>query len=406
MTVRVMNSSVNSSGRHIRSSTIGLAAAAFISFFIFGFSDVLKGTAIPEIISTTSIGYGGGGALIGFTYFGFFAGTLGSVLLLKKYPAPKLLIFAAVSACAGLWLFSIAAVPAMMFASAFLIGIGGGLIDVTANLTIRMTADSSRIGHRLNQLAFFHGFGAILSPLFAGIVLSLTAQWRRIYFFAALLTVLLVIVIFVLIRKADIRQLKEETPEKLTIHPGVILLGGALFFYMTLEAGISGWMVEYGKNSVGIGEREALFYLSLFFILLTAGRLLSSFYVDRFGLYRSILLNFIVIFVFVAGGVTFKFLFVLIPCSGLFMAPIFPTTVALISNELDSSNIRILGFFFAIAGLGGIFGPWMIGLLAAEFSLQTGLTLLMAFTVCAVIICGLYTFTGRMRKHKGKEIQP
>ena len=167
---------------------------------------------------------------------------------------------------------------------------------------------------------------------------------------------------------------------------------------MTLEAGISGWMVEYGRT-VGLGEQTALFYLSLFFILLTAGRFLSSFYVDRLGLQRSILVNFLVILVLVAGGSIFRKFFILIPCAGLFMAPIFPTTVALISHELGSSNIRVLGFFFAVAGLGGIFGPWMIGMLAKGFSLQTGLALLMVFAVCAVTVCALYRcVSGRGKK--------
>ena len=72
----------NNSIKKFRST--GLVVASFLSFFIFGFSDVLKGTAIPEIIAETSFGYNTGGALIGFTYFGFFAGTLSSVFSAQK----------------------------------------------------------------------------------------------------------------------------------------------------------------------------------------------------------------------------------------------------------------------------------------------------------------------------------
>ena len=370
-----------------------------MAFFIFGFSDVLKGTAIPEIIAETSVGYNTGGALIGFTYFGFFAGTLGSVFVLKKRQAPELMGAAVIIACLGLSVFSLAANVGIMFIAAFLIGIGGGLIDVTANMTIRMSAEKTKLGRRLNQLAFFHGTGAIVSPMFAGLILSLTAQWRRIYFFAAVLTAVLVIIILALIKKAGMKVVEEEEQDKLSINPSVALLGGVLFFYMTLEAGISGWMVEYGRT-IGLSNQIALFYLSLFFILLTAGRFLSSLYVDRLGLHKSILLNFTVILALVAGGITFKDFFILIPCAGFFMAPIFPTTVALISNELGSTNIRTLGFFFAVAGLGGIFGPWMIGMLAKSFSLQTGLALLMVFAICAITICSLYSCVS----YRGKKI--
>ena len=278
-----------------------------------------------------------------------------------------------------------------MFAAAFLIGGGGGLIDVTANLTIRMISDRQRIGRRLNQLAFFHGGGAIVSPFFAGLILSLTAQWRSIYLYAGVLTSLLVIVIVVLVRRTGIKELQsEDDPGSLRFNPAVALLGGALFFYMTLEAGISGWIVEYGRNTIGLNENTALFYLSLFFILLTAGRFFSSFYVDRIGLHRSVFLNFILILILVGAGVLFEKLFFLIAISGFFMAPIFPTTVALISYELGSSNIRIMGVFFSVAGLGGIFGPWMIGMVADSFSLQAGFALLMVFSISAITISALF----------------
>ena len=176
----------------------------------------LRGTAIPEIIAETSVGYNTGGALIGFTYFGFFFGTLSSVFLLKKLQAPLLMGAAVITACAGLGVFSLAVRVGMMFIAAFLIGTGGGLIDVTANLTVRMSADKSKLGQRLNQLAFFHGTGAIVSPLFAGIILSLTAQWRRIYFFAALLTAVLVLIILILVKQAGVQKTAaEEKTEKL-----------------------------------------------------------------------------------------------------------------------------------------------------------------------------------------------
>ena len=153
----------NTSIKKFRST--GLVVASFLSFFIFGFSDVLKGTAIPEIIAETSFGYNTGGALIGLHISDSLPGP--SVpFFCSKMAAPVLMAVAVAAACSGLVLCSVEGQVFIMFAAAFLIGGGGGLIDVTANLTIRMISDRKRIGRRLNQLAFFHGGGAIVSPFF------------------------------------------------------------------------------------------------------------------------------------------------------------------------------------------------------------------------------------------------
>ena len=223
----------------------------------------------------------------------------------------------------------------------------------------------------------------------------MTASWRFVYVYAAIFCSLLAaVIIFLTGRKRKAEETENRTFAKLKVGPQVVLLGIILFFYMTLEAGISGWIVEYGRAVSGLNEASSLFYLSLFFILLTAGRFLSSFYVDKFGLNRSIMFNFVMVLLLVAGGTMYRNLTILIPVSGLFMAPIFPTTVALISNQLKSSNIRIMGIFFSIAGIGGVFGPWMIGLLAKGFSLQTGFALLMIFAICGLTVCALFICVG------------
>lgn len=379
-----------------KNSLIGLVAASFLAFFIFGFSDVLKGTAIPEIIHTGNISYNTGGALIGAIYVGFFSGALISVALLKKLRAPVLVSAAAVLISAGLVFFSFSQSVILMFISAFLMGTGGGLIDVTAVLTIRMITEKSKIGGRFNLLTFFHGLGAILAPFFAGFILIKFSDWHKIYFFAGTAILLITIFIIFVIRRG-LPRYPDESSEQISIkvNSKVLILGGLIMLYMAIEIGISGWIVEYGKTIVGLGMQKALFYLSLFFILITAGRFLSSLYVDALGLSLAVLINYAGVLILITLGLIFNGMSILIPISGIFMASIFPTTVALISNELGGSNIRIMGVFFATGGIGGIAGPWLIGLISKYFSLQTGFSLLAVFSLSAVILGAFYHKLGR-----------
>ncbi|MDC7235874.1 MAG: hypothetical protein PQJ58_21810, partial [Spirochaetales bacterium] len=162
--------------------------AAFLAFWIFGFTDTLKGTVLPLILKEGTLSYSLGGALLGFTYLGYFSGTMGSVFILKYSFAPYLLFFAVLFSCLGAFLFGSSAQAVFLFMAVFIIGIGSGLIDVSANVTVKMSSSPEKLGRNMNLLAFFHGLGAIMAPAFAGVVLGKTSNWQIVYQTAALIT--------------------------------------------------------------------------------------------------------------------------------------------------------------------------------------------------------------------------
>ncbi|MDC7231697.1 MAG: MFS transporter, partial [Spirochaetales bacterium] len=182
----------------------------------------------------------------------------------------------------------------------------------------------------------------------------------------------------------------------------LIYLGFLLFFYMTMEAGIAGWIVEYYRTVLMESEALSLFSLSLFFILITAGRLVSSFYADRIGLDNTLLLNMAAAMGCLIIGTLFRQAAILIPCSGFFLATAFPSTVALLSKVLKTGNIRILGAFFSIGGLGGLAGPWLIGAFARQAGLDRAYLLLIPFSLCGVL--SIYLF--KRNYHERTDIQP
>lgn len=365
--------------------------SAFMAFWIFGFTDILKGSVIPYILDEGSLSYSMGGALLGFTYFGFFSGTLGSVFLLKKGFAPYLMFFAVLISCLGSFLFGSVSQGALFFLATYIIGIGSGLIDVSANITVKMSSSPNKLGRNMNLLAFFHGLGAIIAPVFAGLVLSSNQDWHNVYFYAAIIvTILIVFITISVFTSYPVKRREMEQGEVGHWNKSVVFLALLLFFYMTVEAGIAGWLVEYYITYLQQGEALSLFSLSLFFILITAGRLFSSFYADRIGLDNTLLYNLIAAMICLILGVSIESAAILIPCSGFFLATVFPSTAALISTVLRSGNIRILGAFFSIGGLGGLVGPWMIGVLARKTDLDTAFLLLIPFSLCCVLSIQLF----------------
>jgi fucose permease len=125
--------------------------------------------------------------------------------------------------------------------------------------------------------------------------------------------------------------------------------------------------------------------------MLTIGRFLSSRYVDRLGFLRTIILHVLAVSVMVGIPTIFVDAHVLLPLAGLFMAPLFPTTVALLVEDLGMVGLRTTGIFFSIAGLGGLFGPWLIGFISREFSIRAGFVMLPLFACIFLVFTLIYS---------------
>jgi fucose permease len=366
--------------------------------FIMGFSDVLKGSAVAEMVSSLQVDYALGGIILGITYFGFFVGTLATVPLLKKIPVAKMLSASVVITALGVLLFGFASSSMLILFATFLTGMGCGLIDVSANLSTRIAASPDRVGRELNQVAFFHGVGAILAPLFATMVLGYFTSWQYIYRLAA---IVLVVSVFIVSRGVSRSGLDDrvvyEPNQKFVWTWQFVVLGGFLFWYMTLEAGISGWLVAYVRQEAALSEKLSNTYLSLFFIMLTIGRFLSSRYVDRIGLLKTIIIHVLAVLIMVSLPLLFVQAHFLLPLSGLFMAPLFPTTVALLVDDLGMVGLRTTGAFFSIAGLGGLAGPWLIGYISREVSLRIGFGILPLFALAFIVFTIIYLLQKRRK---------
>lgn len=368
-----------------------LVAVSSLSMFLMGFSDALKGSVVGEMVSTAGLDYSFGGLIIGTSYFGFFAGTLATFFLLPVIRVALLLEISLGVIGLGALSFGISSSTFQILFSAFLVGLGCGLVDVTANLAVKVADTHGKVGKALVRLAFYHGVGAIVAPLFALAIITYFHHWQAVYrvaFFVLLAAVILSI--FGIQKSGCFDKRIGSRGSTFMFNKKLVLLAFLLFWYMTIEAGLSGWIVTYAlfvspeKHSLAHG------LLSAFFILLTCGRLVSSNYVDSLGLEKSIILGGAGALISLTISLVFPSLNVLLPLVGLFLSFLFPTTVALISNELGDAGLHTMGIFFSISGIGGLVGPYFVGLLASAVSLTAGMWLLVAFGICFLLFIVRY----------------
>ncbi len=366
-----------------------LTAAAFFGFFVFGFTDNLKGPTLPALLDDLAINYSTGstillGSYIGFVIASFLAGFLAEARGIKS------VLFVAVAALLiGVGGFSFGKTAVLLTFFMLFQGFGMGALELGCNSLIVQLHPADK-GRYLNLMAVTHGLGATLAPLYAGWLLANELSWHIVFRWDIVLIGLL-IALFVLMRFPPQRPHAEQglTMRQLgstAFSPTLLLFYFGMTCYVAVEISIGAWLVEYLQQIHGFGVSQSTLALSIFFGLVIVGRLVGSVVVDRIGYLRAVVIAMACGTLCIGVGLFVPSAFWLLPASGLFLSIIFPTLTAAVSNSYTTNVSAILGLLFTFAGLGGILGPWVVGLIANRAGIQPGFSLILLFGVLTLLI--------------------
>ncbi|MGQ9630876.1 MAG: MFS transporter [bacterium] len=366
-----------------------ITAGSFFAFFLFGFADNMKGPTIPALLRDLNFSYSQGGTVLLGAYVGFLIATLLTGAL-SDIAGKKAVVFAAgASLFLGIAGYSGLSSFWALTTSMVVLGLGLGSLEVGGN-TIIVDLHSRRRGRYLNLLSFFHGVGSMVAPLYAGQLLAAGLSWRRVYQLSLMLVILLPIYFLPIkypkgnsseISGIDLRNLGRSA-----FTGKMALFYFLIAFYVASEIGMASWIVEFLQRAKFQSVVLSSSFLSLFFGGITAGRLLGSFCVERVGYLRIMLYSSIASIACVALG-TFgpPALALFLPLTGIFFSIMFPTTTAAVS-DLHRENVgTILGLLFTFAGVGGMIGPWMVGLLSDWAGIEWGFGAILAFCISMFI---------------------
>ena len=78
-----------------------------------------------------------------------------------------------------------------------------------------------------------------------------------------------------------------------------------------------------------------------------------------------------------------------LPLTGLFFSIIFPTATAAASDLHQEHVGTILGLLFTFAGIGGMFGPWLVGIFSDWIGIQLGFAVILIYCISMSLIFGL-----------------
>lgn len=366
-----------------------LTASGFLSFFIFGFADNLKGPLLPEMTGNGGLSYSQVGTVFLVGYIGFIVATLGCGLLSDRLGHQRVLHLAAFGLLFGGIGFSSMTTYPLLIIFMGVIGLGLGAIELGGN-GLMVELHSATRGRYLNLLGTFHGLGSLTVPLVTAWLLRSGFSWQWIYSSIAVLAILLAVMVWQPKSKdrLSLNRLDVERPSTLGIaftkQMGLYYL--LLSAYVALELGVGAWMIEYLQQDRRMSIATSSLFLSSFFVFILLGRFFGAFLVDAVGHHRAIAISLIGSCTCLAVGIFANAtLAMLLPLSGLFMSIIFPTVTASVSAIHKDKVGSVLGILFAFSGVGGAMGPWTVGVVSDWAGIRMGFASTLGFGLVAIV---------------------
>jgi len=272
----------------------------------------------------------------------------------------------------------------------FLMGAGGGILITAANALAAEVSGAHRASV-LNLTNLFFGLGGFLTPFIAANLFG--KKWVRLCDSIAALSVgtLVVILLTPMEQAHAIHGLSFNSARHLLAQPTLLLLGFFLFLYVSCEVGTWNWLPRH-LIAQGITESRALNILSVGFGLgLLIGRAAVAPILIRVPaltvLACASAAMCITTYLMLRARRTWTVI-AAVACAGLAMAPIYPTTLAIVGDRFQETMATALGIAITCGWIGLAVSSRLIGSMAGGDSqkLRKSLLILPCFSSIMLIV--------------------
>jgi fucose permease len=367
-----------------------LIIAAILAIFVYGMVAATLGTILPDLSRTFGLtpeenSYIALAQGIGLTIASISVGPL------VDNKGKKLSILLALSLIAlSLFLLPSSNGFTMIVAMLLLLGLGGGILVTSANALVSDISPTKRASV-MNILNLFFGLGGFATPFIAGNILG--GNSTKLCYLMAVFTVVTLAANALTRMPPPTKERGFSTAEAsvLLSKPALWLLAAFLFLYVACEVGVWNWLPRH-LIAQGIPEAHAMNILAGGFALgLLVGRMVVSPILMKVPAATVTLVSAVLMAVTtyvmlqsgdpsVAWGMVF--------CAGVAMAPVFPTTLAMVGNTFPRMTATAMGIVITSGWIGLVVSSPIIGQIAGTdpAGLRTALLILPAMSVLMIIV--------------------
>ena len=365
-----------------------LILAAILAILVYGVIASILGTILPDLTTRLQLSNQQSGNIALGQALGLIVASISVGPLIDKR-GKKLALLLGLGLIA-IALFTLPHAPtfeivAFLF---FLLGAGGGIVVTAAN-ALASDVSEDRRASVLNLLNLFFGLGGLITPFLAANLFAGNAV--RLSLFAGILAVVALAVQVVTPMPVPVPSAAGAPGkgEGVLSRPVLYVLALFLFLYVACEVGVWNWLPKY-LISRGIDQTRALNILSLGFALgLLVGRVVISRVLIKVRavtvtLGSAILMSITTYVMLQTADPTMAGVAVF--CAGLAMAPVFPTTLAMVGDAFPRSPATAMGIVITCGWIGLAVSSPIIGSFAQSQSLGIALLLIPAFSVLMIFV--------------------
>lgn len=349
-----------------------------VGLFVFGMAIAVLGAILPILFEEVRLDPSQAGSLFLFLNLGSFIITVGGGPAFDRFGFKGLLTVCSLFAATALFWFSQAHSYGSLAGSSFLLGLGGGGLNIGTNALVS-DLYPGRESEALNRLGVFFGLGTFLMPLFIGALLK-TIGLSMIFCVAGVVACMPA-ALFLILPFPDSKQAGGVAiPEMISIlrNPYILLLGLLLFFQSGNELTTSGWLTTFLVATVALTPSQASLYLCGFWGGLILGRLAASWLLRFIQPSRLVQVSAAVSALLVLGFAMFPGRYssmLIVGLLGFAIAPIFATVMGEASGRFPAYSGTVIGALVGLALIGGMIGPWVAGLLVEAYGITRAFAL-------------------------------
>lgn len=256
---------------------------------------------------------------------------------------------------------------------------GGGVIDSGINgLFLDLYRDAR--GGALNLLHLFFSLGALMAPFVIGQLITAGVPWRLIVLVGGIAGLALAALLFTIAMPTGRHERTPSAsgPEALTAAESSLrpffLLAAGICLYVAAEIAVSNWIVRFLAS---VPVATATLVLSMLWAGIALGRLLSNWLAERIDYFAftigCALLGGLTLLSAVLIAPALPLTAALVGLTGVFYGPIYPMIMAIGGNIYPHRLAALSGGLAGAAIVGGVIYPPLMGIMAAQVGLKTGM---------------------------------
>ena len=359
-------------------------SCVLFAFFVSGAASQPLGSFIPFLRTAYGFSYDLSGILLSCQSVGNMISVLIAGILPSLLGRRRSILATAVWMAVGYMIFvSGLGNPFFLIAAFLMTGIARGGNSNFANTMIStLPGDKAARGYNLLHGCF--AIGALLSPLMLVLFVRLwpAGGWRLVAGLLCLLSCCQLAVYFKMPLPQEQQQKGVRSIDRSFLRVKQFWLGSAmLFFYISTEYAIVGWLVTYFQDAGILSANLSQMMNSLLWLVIFLGRMAGAALTGRISRGKLLLVDGIGLFAF--------FLLLLFSRSpvpvvlglmgtGLFMATIYPTAFAFGSDCIKGNDFGC-SIMILTGSIGGVLTPALVGFTAEQAGIRAGMGLVAVF---------------------------